>query len=154
MTGFKPRTSGVVSDRSTNWATTTAQGLDESFIPCLSTMVQLEKSLKSFDQKVFLLFFSPETFQKCLCLFSCFLFRRLFFKWFWNLFPKDSCSLETGKVLTFTNRSRLYCRTLKPTSSGHVTSDKPVLTYSKSESSLSWRTAGDEQPYRPRGKSS
>ena len=25
MTGFEPRTSGIGSDRSTNWATTTAQ---------------------------------------------------------------------------------------------------------------------------------
>ena len=25
MTGFEPRTSGIASDRSTNWATTTAQ---------------------------------------------------------------------------------------------------------------------------------
>ena len=27
MTGFEPRTSGIGSDRSTNWATTTALGL-------------------------------------------------------------------------------------------------------------------------------
>ena len=26
MTGFEPRTSGIGSDRSTNWATTTAHG--------------------------------------------------------------------------------------------------------------------------------
>ena len=33
MTGFKPRTSGVGSDRSTNWATTTAQ-MFCFFVPC------------------------------------------------------------------------------------------------------------------------
>ena len=29
MTGFEPRTSGIGSNRSTNWATTTAQGIQK-----------------------------------------------------------------------------------------------------------------------------
>ena len=31
MSGFEPRTSGIASDRSTNWATTTAQGISFTF---------------------------------------------------------------------------------------------------------------------------
>ena len=31
MTGFEPRTSGIESDRSTNWATTTAQNYCRTF---------------------------------------------------------------------------------------------------------------------------
>ena len=32
MTGFEPQTSGIESDRSTNWATTTAQIIEELHI--------------------------------------------------------------------------------------------------------------------------
>ena len=48
MTGFEPRTSGIGSDRSTNWATTTAQKLltffDYHSVAVLLQRIQLKIS--------------------------------------------------------------------------------------------------------------
>ena len=50
MTGFEPRTSGIVSNCSTNWATTTAQEyiFVEKFLTCVDGA--LEVHLDQWDQ--------------------------------------------------------------------------------------------------------
>ena len=52
MTGFEPRTSGIGSDRSTNWATTTAQRLNV----CIAANVTSKKS--------------PNVYKSCLKMIS------------------------------------------------------------------------------------
>ena len=57
MTGFKPRISGVGSDRSTNWATTTTQGL----ILCPTYIVTIQLHQKQPTAKVRSTFVAAKT---------------------------------------------------------------------------------------------